>query len=87
MLLGLLLVPSIWFVFTVAGPAAWSIQGLRDAPFSPAGETLLASLLLPATLVLAGVWPFGAIAGGPRFAPLGAILLIAVVVPMVGDGL
>ena len=85
-LLGLLLVPSIWFVFTIAGPDAWSIQGLRDAPFSPAGETLLASLLLPATLVLAGVWPFGAIAGGPRFAPLGAILLIAVVVPMVGDG-
>jgi len=86
-LLGLLLVPSIWFAFTVAGPDARSIQGLRDAPFSPAGETLLASLLLPATLVLAGVWPFGAIAGGPRFAPLGAILLSAVVVPMVGGGL
>ena len=86
-LLGLLLVPSLWFVFTVAGPDAWSLQGLRDAPFSPAGETLLASLLLPATLVLAGVWPFGAIAGGPRFAPLGALLLIAVVVPMIADGL
>ena len=86
-LLGLLLVPSLWFVFTVAGPDAWSLQGLRDAPFSPAGETLLASLLLPATLVLAGLWPFGAITGGPRFAPLGAFLLIAVVVPMVGDGL
>ena len=86
-LLGLLLVPSLWFVVTVAGPDASSLQGLRDAPFSPAGEVLLASLLLPATLVLAGVWPFGGIAGGPRLAPLAALLLVLVIMPMVGDGL
>ncbi len=86
-LLALLLIPSLWFVLTVAGPEAWTIEGLREAPFSPAGEILLASLVLPATLVLAGIWPFGAIAGGPRYAPLGALLLIAVVLPMAGDGL
>jgi hypothetical protein len=87
LLLGLLLLPSLWFVFTVAGPDGWSLQGLRDAPFSEAGETLLAALVLPATLVLAGVWPFGTMAGGPRFAPLAALLLLVVVVPMVGQGL
>jgi len=86
-LLGLLLVPSLWFVMTIAGPDAWSLQGLRDAPFSPAGETLLAALLLPASLVLAGVWPFGFLANGPRFAPLAALLLVVVLVPMVGEGL
>lgn len=86
-LLGLLLLPSLWFVVTVAGPDARSLQGLRDAPFSPAGETLLAALLLPASLVLAGTWPFGIVAGGPRLAPLAALLLLVVVVPMVGDGL
>lgn len=86
-LLGLLLVPSLWFVMTIAGPDAWSLQGLRDAPFSPAGETLLAALLLPASLVLAGVWPFGFLANGPRFAPLAALLLLVVLVPMVGEGL
>jgi hypothetical protein len=87
LLLGLLLVPSAWFVVTVAGPDAWSLQGLRDAPFSSAGETLLAALLLPATLLLAGVWPFGALAGGPRLAPLGALLLLFMVVPMLPEGL
>jgi hypothetical protein len=86
-LLGLLLVPSLWFVMTIAGPDAWSLQGLRDAPFSPAGETLLAALLLPASLVLAGVWPFGFLTNGPRFAPLAALLLVVVLVPMVGEGL
>lgn len=87
LLLGVLLVPAFWFVVTVAGPDASSLQGLRDAPFSPAGETLLAALLLPATLVLAGVWPFGIVAAGPRLAPLAALLLAIVVVPMLPDGL
>jgi hypothetical protein len=44
-------------------------------------------LLLPATLVLAGIWPFGRLVGGPRFAPFAALLLIVVVAPMAGDGL
>jgi hypothetical protein len=86
-LLGALLLPSTWFTFTVAGPEAWSLQGLRDAPFSPAGETLLAALLLPASLVLAGIWPFGRLTRGPRLAPFAALLLMVVVVPMAGDGL
>jgi hypothetical protein len=87
LLLALLLLPSLWFTVTVAGPDAWSLQGLRDAPFSEAGETLLTAMLLPASLVLAGVWPFGFVAGGPRLAPLAALLLLAVVVPMAGQGL
>ena len=86
-LLGLLLIPSLWFVVTVAGADARSLQDLRDAPFSPAGETLLAALLLPATLVLAGAWPFAVVAGGPRLAPVGALLLLVVVVPMLPEGL
>lgn len=86
-LLGLLLIPSAWFFFTVAGPDARSLPAILDAPFSAAGETLLAALLLPATLVLAGSWPFGPLARGPRLAPLGALLLLGIIVPRLGEGL
>lgn len=86
-LLALLLLPALWFILTVAGPDRWTLQGLRDAPFSEAGETLLAALVLPATLILAGVWPFTRLAGGPRLAPLAALLLLVVIVPLAGDGL
>lgn len=86
-LLALLFFPSIWFALTVAGPGALSLQGLREAPFSSAAETLLASLLLPATILLAGTWPFGPLVRDARFAPLGALLLWLVVVPLLGEGL
>lgn len=82
-----LLLPALWLVLTVAGPGKASLQGLRDAPFSPAAEILLAALILPATLVLAGTFPFGPLARGPRFAPLGALLLLVVVLPLSGHGL
>jgi len=87
LLLALLLLPSLWFALTVAGPEGMSLQGLREAPFSTAAETLLAALLLPASLILAGVWPFGFIARGPRFAPLGALLLLLVVLPLLDEGM
>jgi len=87
LLLSVFLLPSLWFALTVAGPGGMSLEGLRDAPFSPAAETLLAALLLPATLVLAGIWPFGPVARGPRLAPLGALLLLVAVRPVLGEGL
>lgn len=86
LLLSLLLLPALWFWLTVAGPEGVSLQGLREAPFSPAAETLLAALLLPASLVLAGTWPFGGLTRGPRYAPLGAMLLLVVVLPLLGEG-
>ena len=87
LLLSALLLPALWLVLTVAGPGNLSVQGLRDAPFSSAAEILLAALILPATLVLAGVFPFGAVTRGPRFAPLGALVLLLVVLPLLGEGL
>lgn len=86
-LLVLLLVPALVLLLTIAGSEGMSLQGLRDAPLSSAAEVLLAALVLPATLVLAGTWPFGALARGPRLAPLGAALLLIVVLPLLGDGL
>ena len=87
LLLFLLLVPALWLMLTVAGPGGVSLHGLRDVPLSSAAETVLAVLLLPATLVLAAVFPFGPVARGPRFAPVGALLLVVVVVPLLGEGL
>ena len=86
LLLSLLLIPALWLWLTVAGPEGMSLQNLREAPFSEAAETLLAALLLPASLVLAGIWPFGGVTRGPRYAPLGALLLLAVVLPLLGQG-
>jgi hypothetical protein len=87
LLLVLLLVPALGLLLTVAGSGGASLRGLRDAPLSSAAETLLAALLLPATLVLAAVFPFGPVARGPRFAPVGALLLLVAVVPLLGEGL
>ncbi len=86
LLLSLLLIPALWLWLTVAGPEGMSLQNLREAPFSEAAETLLAALLLPASLVLAGTWPFGGMTRGPRYAPLGALLLLVVVLPLLGEG-
>jgi hypothetical protein len=86
LLLFLLLLPALWLWLTVAGPEGMSLQNLREAPFSEAAETLLAALLLPASLVLAGIWPFGGMTRGPRYAPLGALLLLVVVLPLLGEG-
>lgn len=86
-LLALTLLPSLWLMLTIAGPDGWSMQGLREAPFSPAAEILLAALLLPASLILAGTWPFGLLGRGPRLAPLGALVLLATILPMLGEGM
>ena len=86
LLLSLLLVPALWLLLTVAGPG-FSVETLRDAPLSSAAETLLAALILPATLVLAAIFPFGLIVRDARLAPVGALLLLAVVVPLLADGL
>ena len=83
--LSLLLVPAFWLLLTVAG--GLSLRALRDAPLSAAAETLVAALILPATLVFAGVFPFGLIVRDARLAPIGALLLLAVVVPLLPDGL
>jgi hypothetical protein len=83
----LLLVPAFWYASIVAGPdGIWSTR-LADVPFSAAGETLLAALLLPATLLLGGVWPFSGLAEGARLAPLAGLLLYLVVLPAAPDGL
>ncbi len=85
--LSLLLVPAFWYASIVAGPdGIWSTR-LADVPFSAAGETLLAALLLPATLLLGGVWPFSGLAEGARLAPLAGLLLYLVVLPAAPDGL
>lgn len=86
-LLAVLLVPSLLLLLTIAGTEGMSLQGLRNAPLSAAAEVLLATLILPATLVLSGIWPFGALARGPRLAPLAAALLLIVVLPLLGESL
>ena len=85
-----LLSPSFWFP-PLGSFSQWRgvfhCGRLRDAPLSAAAETLVAALILPATLVFAGVFPFGLIVRDARLAPIGALLLLAVVVPLLPDGL
>jgi len=86
-LLALVLVPSYWFIVTVAGPGSLRVAVLPELPLSPAAEVLLAPALLLAAWALAGLWPLHRQEPAAFTAPVGLLLLARVALPAVPDGL
>lgn len=78
---------ALLLMLTIAGPEGGSIAALPDGPFSPPAERLLVMLLGGASLLLAGIPPFGRTPSGLALAPLAAILLARLVVPVLPGGL
>ena len=66
---------ATWLAWRAAGADGLALAGLGDAAFSPALQTLLGALLLPALFALAGVPPFDRFVPGALLAPVAAVLL------------
>ncbi|MGN6391837.1 MAG: hypothetical protein ACTHM9_06285 [Gemmatimonadales bacterium] len=86
-LLALMLVPAWWLMRTIAGPEGLPVRGLADLPWSPAAELALAPVLLVSAWSLAGLWPLHRQVPALLTAPVGALLVARVVVPVAPDGL
>ena len=84
---GALVGSALLLMLTIVGPEGGSIAALPDGPFSPPAERLLVMLLGAASLLLAGIPPFGRTSSGLTLAPLAAILLARLVMPVLPGGL
>ena len=78
---------ALLLMLTIVGPEGGSIAALPEGPFSPPAERLLVMLLGAASLLLAGIPPFGRASSGLPLAPLAAILLARLVAPVLPGGL
>jgi hypothetical protein len=85
-LLTLLLLPAWWLMRTNAGPEGLAVTSLPDLPWSPAAERLLAPVLLIAAWSTSGLWPLHRQEPAVLTAPVGALLLVRVVLPAIPDG-
>ena len=74
-------------LFTVLGPASTRIGELGQGPVSPATERILVVLIGGSAFLLAGMPPLDRLPWGIGLAPLGAILLGRLVVPVFPEGL
>jgi len=74
-------------LFTVLGPLGTRLGALAQGPVSPAAERALALLIVGSALVIAGVPPLDRMPWGLGLAPLAAILLGRLVVPVFPEGL
>jgi hypothetical protein len=86
-LLALLLLPTWWLMVTIAGPEGLPMHGLADRPWSPAAELALAALLLVSAWSLAGLWPLHRQTPSLFTAPVGALLVARVAIPVAADGI
>ena len=78
---------ALTLMLTIIGPGGGTIAALSDGPFSPPAERLLVMLLGAAVLLLAGIPPFSRTPPGLALAPLAAILMARLVVPVLPGGL
>lgn len=86
-LLTLLLLPAYWLIGTIAGPEGLALGTLPTLPISPAAERLLAPIFLVAAWATAGLWPLHRQVPAALVAPVGALLLVRVALPLVPAGL
>ena len=84
--LSLPLLGAWWLMATIAGPEGLGIAGLPLVPLSPAAERLLAPVFLVAAWATAGLWPLHRQMTGPLAAPVGAILFVRILAPIMPDG-
>ena len=84
---GILTGIALFLMLTILGPEGGSIAALPDGPFSPPAERLLVMLLGLGSLLLAGIPPVGRTPPGLSLAPLAAILMARLVVPVLPGGL
>jgi hypothetical protein len=80
-LLAVAMLIAAWLAWRAAGADGLVITALRDAAFSPALQTLLGALLLPALFVMAGVPPFDRFAPGALLAPVATAVMTRSVLP------
>ncbi len=85
--LTLLLLPAWWLMATIAGPEGLAVGALPMLPTSPAAERLLGLVFLVVAWATAGLWPLHRQVPAAPLAPVGALLLVRVVLPAVPDGL
>jgi hypothetical protein len=78
---------ALALMLTILGPEGGSIAALPDGPFSPPAERLLVMLLGLGSLLLAGIPPFQRTPPGLTLAPLAAILMARLLVPVLPGGL
>lgn len=69
------LLPSLWFMRTVAGPMGLSVATLDAVPFSAAAEALLAPALALGAIGLFGLWPLTRW-GTPLLLPVGVAVML-----------
>lgn len=85
--LTLALVPAYWLLATIAGPIGLGVGTLAEVPVSPAAQSVIASLLLLAAWATAALWPLHRQFPGALAAPLGALLLARIALPLTPAGL
>ena len=78
---------ALTLMLTILGPAGGSIAALPGGPFSPPAERLLVMLLGGGALLLAGIPPLWRAPWGLALAPLAAILMARLAVPVLPGGL
>ena len=78
---------ALILMLTILGPDGGSIAALPGGPFSPPAERLLVMLLGGGALLLAGIPPLGRAPWGLALAPLAAILMARLAVPVLPGGL
>jgi hypothetical protein len=81
------LLPAWWLMAAVAGPEGLRIGFLADLPWSPAAERWLAAAFFLAAWALAGLWPCHRQEPPALTAPVAALLLVQVGLPVAPDGL
>jgi hypothetical protein len=69
------LIPSLWFMWTVAGPVGLRTATLASIPLSPAAEAMIAPALALGAVGFFGLWPLRRW-GSPLLLPVGAALLL-----------
>ena len=74
-------------LLAVLGPLSTRVEQLAEGPVSPAAERLLVLLVGGSALLLAGLPPLDRLPWGVGLAPLAAILLGRLVVPVFPEGL
>jgi hypothetical protein len=80
------LLPAWYLLNHVAGEMPHTLAALRDAPYSPAFEVLVALLLLGAGWALLSLWPFHGVDLGPLAPLLGAAVVARVAGGLTPDG-
>jgi hypothetical protein len=81
------LIPAGWLFLAIAGDQGLALVTLADLPLSPAGETLLAPLLLVGAWSVAGLWPLPRSRVAGITGAAGVLLLARVAFPALPEGL